>query len=323
MGRKVIDEIGNHYGRLTVLEEAGRDQSGNVLWFCQCECGNTTVVRGSSLRTKETQSCGCLQKERASESGGELPKGVGIFNNLVISMKRGAKKRGLKWDLSDEKVKELISKPCYYCGTLPSSHSLNFTRKFNGDFPSNGLDRIDNTKGYSEDNVVPCCKLCNQAKYTLTLGKFKNHVKNIYNHFILKKQITQINHDSIENWERNRGNNTLPKGIAASNYLIRVYKYSAKRRNLDWNLTDEETRNLMVLPCYYCGKLPVLASPSIQKQLNGYFLANGLDRIDNQKGYTKDNIVPCCKYCNIAKSTLTIEEFQDHIKKIYKHFINN
>ena len=162
---KVIDETGNRYGRLIVLEEAGRDRLGHALWLCQCECGNTTVVRGSSLRTKETQSCGCLQRERVSESRA-FPKGIARFNSLVSGMKMNAKRKGLKWDLSDGKVKELISQSCYYCGALPSSHKPYPTKKFNGDFPSNGLDRINNEKGYIEDNVVSCCKLCNRAKYT-------------------------------------------------------------------------------------------------------------------------------------------------------------
>jgi len=36
----------------------------------------------------------------------------------------------------------------------------------------NGLDRIDNEKGYLLDNVTPCCKICNQAKHALSLDDF-------------------------------------------------------------------------------------------------------------------------------------------------------
>lgn len=61
---KKVPMIGKRFGRLLVLEEAGR--LGPLLAFsCQCDCGNITVVRGPSLRSKNTISCGCLQKETA------------------------------------------------------------------------------------------------------------------------------------------------------------------------------------------------------------------------------------------------------------------
>lgn len=61
--RKVINEIGNKYGRLLVLCEAGRDSYKNVLWKCKCSCGGNTIVNGNNLRKGHTESCGCLRKE--------------------------------------------------------------------------------------------------------------------------------------------------------------------------------------------------------------------------------------------------------------------
>jgi hypothetical protein len=56
---------------------------------------------------------------------------------------------------------------CYYSGhTLPEA--------------GGGLDRIDSSKGYSIENVRPCCKLCNQAKNNLTEVEFLNLVTTIY-----------------------------------------------------------------------------------------------------------------------------------------------
>lgn len=51
MGRKSKDMTGMKFGRLTVIERAENDKHGNVIWICQCECGNITKVRGISLRT--------------------------------------------------------------------------------------------------------------------------------------------------------------------------------------------------------------------------------------------------------------------------------
>jgi hypothetical protein len=47
------------FGKLTVVEEAGRNKFKKILWKCQCECGNTTIVASGSLVTGNTTSCGC------------------------------------------------------------------------------------------------------------------------------------------------------------------------------------------------------------------------------------------------------------------------
>lgn len=57
------DEVGNRYGKLTVIEEAGSDKNGKTKWLCQCDCGNLTIVTGNSLRTGGVISCGCAKHE--------------------------------------------------------------------------------------------------------------------------------------------------------------------------------------------------------------------------------------------------------------------
>lgn len=56
---KRINEIGNRYGRLVVLADAGA-KDGRASWLCQCDCGNQIVVKGKYLRNGDTKSCGCL-----------------------------------------------------------------------------------------------------------------------------------------------------------------------------------------------------------------------------------------------------------------------
>ena len=58
-----INEIGNVYGKLTVIEEAGRDKDRKVLWKCRCECGNEKITLGKSLRAGLVLSCGCLHSK--------------------------------------------------------------------------------------------------------------------------------------------------------------------------------------------------------------------------------------------------------------------
>lgn len=62
------NEIGNRYGYLTVINRAKNDKEGHAQWLCKCDCGNEIIVRGKSLRSGNTKSCGCYQKQRVAES---------------------------------------------------------------------------------------------------------------------------------------------------------------------------------------------------------------------------------------------------------------
>lgn len=57
-----INLIGEIFGRLTVVKKVSSLLLGRIAWVCQCECGRTTVVRGSSLISGDTKSCGCLSE---------------------------------------------------------------------------------------------------------------------------------------------------------------------------------------------------------------------------------------------------------------------
>lgn len=61
--------IGKRFGRLLVVSYAGDEYIGldhNSRWICQCDCGNTVMVGGNKLKNGHTVSCGCYQKEVAS-----------------------------------------------------------------------------------------------------------------------------------------------------------------------------------------------------------------------------------------------------------------
>lgn len=55
--------IGKLFGKLTVLEEAGRTNTGKKKWKCVCECGNTTFVPTGDLNSGHTTSCKCKWKD--------------------------------------------------------------------------------------------------------------------------------------------------------------------------------------------------------------------------------------------------------------------
>lgn len=59
--------VGMKFGKLTVIEEAGRNKYKKVLYKCQCDCGNIKIAPASSLKIGTTLSCGCLQSKHNLE----------------------------------------------------------------------------------------------------------------------------------------------------------------------------------------------------------------------------------------------------------------
>ena len=70
--RRLIDLTGRKFGKLTVVKrvEDNISKSGykSAQWLCVCDCGNEVIVTGRNLKTNNTKSCGCLQKEIVSKT---------------------------------------------------------------------------------------------------------------------------------------------------------------------------------------------------------------------------------------------------------------
>lgn len=82
------------------------------------------------------------------------------------------------------------------------------------------------------------------------------------------------------------------------------YKSGAKRRGLEFRLTKDEFQTFWQKPCSYCGDR---------------ILTIGLDRIDSEKGYFIDNVIPCCSICNTMKLAIPRSIFIEHCYKIIKN----
>ncbi len=62
---KVVDITGQTFGKLTVIKQVENNKDGRAQWLCQCECGNTKIALGKTLRSGGTKSCGCLVKNNS------------------------------------------------------------------------------------------------------------------------------------------------------------------------------------------------------------------------------------------------------------------
>lgn len=94
--------------------------------------------------------------------------------------------------------------------------------------------------------------------------------------------------------------------------VYRLYEINSRNRGYSFKLSMEEFVALIYLNCFYCDAKPynkMTNTGSSGKKIKFILYYSGLDRKDNKKGYTLDNVVPCCKRCNRIKSDLfTYEE---------------
>jgi hypothetical protein len=170
------DKSGERHGRLIIT---GKAPGSRKAWYVRCDCGVEKVILYHNLRT--TTSCGCWKAEGKYQTDNS---GVGFGESTrflkLDEYKRGASSRGLTWNLDDKDFDKLTSSNCHYCDIEPNQVVKSKYNK--GDFVYNGIDRVDNTKGYEPDNCVPCCKVCNRAKDTMTEQEFLDWVGRVHNH---------------------------------------------------------------------------------------------------------------------------------------------
>ena len=133
-------------------------------------------------------SCGCNAKRYFKpKQSTDIEKRNTAISRIIGRYKSKAKTRNIKWDISKKTFISTIEKPCFYCG-IQSSMSLNING-FNYNY--NGVDRIDSSKDYTNDNIVPCCKNCNMAKSDLKQKDFYDWVQRISENFTYDKVIKE------------------------------------------------------------------------------------------------------------------------------------
>lgn len=109
----------------------------------------------------------------------------------------------------------------------------------------------------------------------------------------------------------------LPGDEGSFRQWFMQYKSNARRRRLEFTLTEEEFRGITSKSCTYCRALPqpVYARNRTVIEVVPY-LCNGIDRVDNNQGYIADNCVPCCDLCNYMKRSMSVDSFLSHVRAI-------
>lgn len=161
---------GDKYHRLTAIELDHIGHHNRSYFLFQCDCGNKKVILGSGVISGNTKSCGCLARDARALR--RLPDNRSEITAIILGYKRHAASRRFEWNLSEAFVSEIVRMSCVYCGESPSNRKKT-KNSFGDGFLYSGIDRVDSSKGYTEDNVVPCCKVCNYAKSNMKQYDFR------------------------------------------------------------------------------------------------------------------------------------------------------
>lgn len=174
--------LGKKFGRLSVVAITDkRNPSRGVIWECLCDCGKLKLVSSNGLVSQQIISCGCARRKKAKES---------TYNSIYLMYTGSANKRKISFDLSKKQLIKLLHNNCSYCNSPPSSIKKSTSKSINKDWKEeckviyNGIDRVDNNKGYNTKNCVTCCRLCNQMKMDESEAQFLLKVKQIYEYRI-------------------------------------------------------------------------------------------------------------------------------------------
>lgn len=189
---KFDDITGLRSGKLVALSRVPNDGHHHTHLLCQCDCGNTKIIDGSSIRSGKTKSCGCwsttlchtveINRKRSDTRNAKkkFPEEV-AFSKLFYTYRKNAQTRGLSWSITKDEFKKLTKQNCYYCNAEPKNIMSDRVIAPYPSFPYtyNGLDRVNNSSGYAIDNVVTCCRRCNVAKHDVSLDDFINMARRI------------------------------------------------------------------------------------------------------------------------------------------------
>lgn len=186
-----IDLTGQRFGMLLITGFDGsyhyhKGFKSTAKFKYRCDCGSIGyVTRGSLFKPIKPQTnCGCVERERLHEPKKQfrlrLPFGEYAKRTVLLHYRSAARRVGRTWALSDEQFYQIVTSNCYYCG-CPPSNKLD-KGKFSGFYIYSGIDRIVNSLGYEPTNVLPCCKVCNHAKHTMSHDDFIAWATRVANH---------------------------------------------------------------------------------------------------------------------------------------------
>src|SRR3990167_2247535 len=208
---------------------------------------------------------------------------------------------------------------CKSCKT--SKHKDDFSNSENMCFAMCSLCRNKNMTRNRTQERKEYNKMCDRTEKRKESKRIwtKNNYDKVkkYRETYKKKDIEQYNKRCSDRMKEYRKlNPEYVKKCSNRNNVNPEYKYNEYKRasigrNLEFNIDYTLAYELFIGECHYCGA----------KDINRF---SGIDRKDNSKGYTRDNVVSCCTMCNMIKKIMDIDALYYKIKHILtnKNYMN-
>ena len=164
---------GQVFHKLTILKQYKDDSWARTRVDCSCACGGKTSTSLSKVTLGHTKSCKkCCQIGKINLHS---RKSDSAFNRVLDSYRSNARRKNLLFSLSVAMVKKLFGGVCFYCGDIPSR----IQETVGQHLVYNGIDRLDNSQGYTETNSVSCCTKCNYIKNKMSLPELLEWVRKV------------------------------------------------------------------------------------------------------------------------------------------------
>lgn len=132
------DLTGETFGRLIIQGFAGRNQRGEYVWSCRCDCGKTTRVITSYLIRGLTKSCGCVWATHGLTGSPEYEAWRQMIQRCTNPRSRGWRNYGGRGILVCDRWRNSFEAFLADVGPRPT--------------PDHSLDRINNSRGYEPGN---------------------------------------------------------------------------------------------------------------------------------------------------------------------------
>jgi hypothetical protein len=170
-------------GELTLICPTEKRSHSNVVYAFQCSCNNTREMTLGAFKQAVYPTCGRQECKAKRITKARLPHEEAAWNRLYARYFSAAQAAGREFSLTRDDCIRLFRSPCMYCGRKPSKWTKN--PGANGQVCWNGIDRYYNSLGYTIENSVPCCDVCNLAKGPMDGDQFLAHIRRLAVHMKL------------------------------------------------------------------------------------------------------------------------------------------